>query len=245
MCAEKNNLFRFGVKNSKGECSSIWRPWTKKNDCFLASGHLADQYKISFHESGLCYVGLTKELRKTICDPAWKGNSRFFDKWYREKEIKQNQHIHLLDLWLPSSYLDLPVESELHEKEVTWIEAPALDKIVSVRVFKANIANRISITFDDTGSGLLCTRSLKNGYKFVLLYRFIETPPGLIDSFPSYLYCALNPDKKEKTYSIKESVDMVSPKNRLLMCRVIEGSRVCIEVSVRKVLDTMRMVLRG
>jgi hypothetical protein len=238
MSAKKKNLFRFGVKNTNGECSSIWRVWTYKNDGFLTTGRLANQYKVGFHESGLCYVGLTSELRKTlIYDPAWNGQSRFFLKWEREKEIKKNQHIELLDLWFPSSHLDLPVETDHHnEKEVIWIGAPAKGKIVSVGVFVANIANPHSITLHDTDGGLLCSRSFINDYKFVLLYRYIDEPPGLVDLMSSRLPYALHPDKKEKTYGKIKSIDMVNSKNRLLIWKVIEGSRVCIEVSPRKVI---------
>jgi len=235
MSAKKSNLLRFGVKNTYGEFSSIWRVWTNKNDGFLTTGHLANQYKASFHESGLCYVGLSSELRKSlISDPAWKGQSRFFQKWERETEIKQNQFIQLLDLWFPCYYLDLAVENDHHESEVIWIAAPASGRLVSVGVFVWNIENPHSITLHDTDGGLLCCRSFINGYKFILLYRYVDEPQGLVEMISNYVSYALQPHDNEKSYGTIESVNMEDPRIRTLIWRVIDGSRVCIEVSLSK-----------
>lgn len=183
MSAKKKNLFRFGVKNINDECSSVWRAWTYRNDGYLITGHLGGEYKVSFHGTGKCSVGLTSELRRTlISDPAWNGQSRDYWEWEIEKEIKKNQRIELLDLWFPSHYLDLPVETYHHpKKKVIWIEAPAKGRMVSVGVFKANIEDPLSITFNDADSALLGFRSFENGYKFILLYRYVNEPPGLFD----------------------------------------------------------------
>jgi hypothetical protein len=238
MRARKNNLFRFGVKNSNGECSSIWRVWTNKNDGFLTTGRLGGQYKASFHESGHCYVGLTSELSKTLSGPPWNSQSRSFQKWVRKKEIEKNQRIQLIDLWFPTSLLDLAVEEDLHHnKELNWIGAPAKATIVSIGIFIANIENPLSIRLNDTSAGLLWSRSFENNYKFFLLYRYIDEPPGLLDSFSSYIACALHPDEKEITYGKIKFNDIKDPKKRLLIWKVIDGSRVCIEFSPRKVLD--------
>jgi hypothetical protein len=237
MNPRKSNLLRFGVKKTSGECSSVWRAWTNKNDGFLTTGRLANQYKASFHESGLCYVGLTKELRGTLLsDPAWKGQSRFFHKWVRETEIKQNQFIHLLDLWFPSSHLDLAVKPDHHAKEVIWIGSPASGRMVSVGVFVANIADPLSITLHDTDGGLLCCHPFMNGHKFILLYRYIDEPPGLVELISNYVSYALHPNDNEKTYGTIESINTVHPGIRALIWHVVNGSRVWIETSLVKVI---------
>jgi hypothetical protein len=235
MSARENILFRFGVKNTAGECSSIWRVWIDKNDGFLVNSRLANQYKATFHESGLCYVGLTKELRKTlVSDPTRNGQSRFFHKWERETGIRQNQFIHLLDLWFPSSHLDLAVETDRHGKEVIWIEAPASERLVSVGIFIANIADPKNISSCDTDGGLLCCHQFMNGNRFILLYRYIDEPPGLMQLISDHISYALHPHYNEKKYGDVESINTVSPVIRALIWHIVDGSRVWIEASLHR-----------
>ncbi|MBW1992322.1 MAG: hypothetical protein JRI59_09460 [Deltaproteobacteria bacterium] len=235
---KKEKICRFGVKDDHGNFSSIWRAWVNKNDAFLTIGYLANQYKASFHESGECHVGLTQEVRKSLSDLTWKGESRHFYKWRREKNIRKNQLIHLLDLWFPTSHLDLPIEMEsLSKKEILWINNPAGERMVSVGVFLANIEEPFGIRLNSPNSGLLCSLSLLNGYKFVLLWRYIDEPSNLIDFFPNYIHCALHPNENEKTFGKIDHTDIVSPGKRLLIWKIVDGLLLCIEISPRKVFD--------
>jgi hypothetical protein len=109
---------RFGIKNSLGYVSNIWRLWvTSHGDVYLATRSMAGIEKYSFHKSGICRSAFTKEYGtpKSLTD-------RVIFKWQRlaTPPTGQGKAARVALIAFPTDYLSKNGDPSL---EVNWIEA--------------------------------------------------------------------------------------------------------------------------
>ena len=64
MGKKDNSAIRVAVGPREGPKSGVWRIWPGKNksDVYVAVRSYAGIFKVSLHESGDCYVGLTTQF---------------------------------------------------------------------------------------------------------------------------------------------------------------------------------------
>jgi hypothetical protein len=85
----KNPVVRFGVGDPDGAQSSIWRMWTgrKRSDVYLAARMVAQDIKISLHESGNWRHAFTSEHMSGPSPLISHDQDRAVSKWQRSPEM--------------------------------------------------------------------------------------------------------------------------------------------------------------
>lgn len=231
-------VYRFCIRNSIGEHSSVWRVWAVGNDVYAGHRGITQSYKASFHSDGECHSGLSSDIRKTLIDnPKWKGKSRHYDQWHVKNVLGKGESLDLVELIFPNSQLDdFDIEST---PAVNWLEC-SKGNCVSIAIFKANFEDGKIVTSNERDFKHLFTMSLKNGNKIIILYRLIDEKEQYLNFIKNHMTSTLsNLDEDvhsldEKTYKCG-SFNNTDPKIRaMLWHRKEDGHRVWIECSVWK-----------
>ncbi|WP_136525415.1 hypothetical protein [Geomonas ferrireducens] len=133
----EDNTYRFAVGQKTTIRSSVWRLWTKSNDIFLAVRTNAGQFKISFHGSGVCQIGLTTQFVEEVKEQlAEAGKDRSLDRWRRP--VAPDKEKILYCVLFPQFCLRAEPESQENTSAVAWQGVPGEG---NMRVFTLTISN--------------------------------------------------------------------------------------------------------
>ena len=135
--AKKDDLaIRVAVGSREGPKSGVWRIWpgTGKSDVYVAVRSYAGIFKVSLHESGDCYIGLTTQFAED--NPSaltGRGGSRHFDRWTRRTHSGSQLSIPFR-LVFPGSELREVSTQDDQDPRVQWIVPPAQNQSVDMAV---------------------------------------------------------------------------------------------------------------
>lgn len=127
---------RFAVGYPDGLRSSIWRGWSNKNDVFLSVRKIAGIIKLSFHDSGICAYGLTKQQEEQMIKESIKTpKDRLPDRWKR----RPTPHFGLsqvAQIIIPSALLEL--KGDVPDKPIKWLVPGSKSEATCINAFFAN-----------------------------------------------------------------------------------------------------------
>lgn len=227
----KSNVYRFSVKNQAGEFSQVWRIWVVGSDVYVDPRGITQSYKASFHESGTCHVGISSEVRRTLLEfPEWEGKSRHYDSWEITSLPNQRESVELVDIIIPCSQLD--IFDVKHQSKINWLECSE-GQCASISIFKANMAENAVVKSSQTAFRHLCSLSLKNGIKVIVLFRLIGERSEYLELMKAQVLNADNPNN-ERTYSNGEYELDDSNVRAMIWHKSENGRRIWFEASVKK-----------
>jgi hypothetical protein len=228
---------RFAITSENSQYSQSWKIWTQKNNCYMGSRGMAQDYKASFHESGQCQIGLSSEIRKSlVIDPSWEGKSRLLDVWQVENDVEYGEKVRLIELLFPFSHLDKfnkPISG--NEIELRC----GIGEISSVAVFRARMGADSIVKSGDQSVSEVGRLPLNNGQWIVVLHRVLDETEEYLDFFAksanSFKLPYENSDDSGRTYQ-KGDIDLNKPGLRLMLGYKNNDSRYWIEMSHAKLL---------
>ena len=119
---KKRAVVRFAVGNPDGLRSPVWRLWTSGSgsDVYLAARTVADQAKVSFHESGKWRLGFTKEYASGPNPYVQPGEERATAKWRRPPEVVPGI-TRAFFIMVPASELTSPKVASKSNADSVWV----------------------------------------------------------------------------------------------------------------------------
>lgn len=223
--SKPKNTFRFAVANSLGECSSIWRVWSDKNEIYASFGKFGDKYKASFHSDGNHFLGITDKERSTITDKKWKNISRHKDVWNISLSKRINR---LVEIWIPPYSLTKP--NKKLKKKTCWIEPARLGNLSSICLFRAPASTHIdSIKISDSEK-ILHHQTLYDGSNLLLLMREVREPENLRNFINVRYEYITSLDYDEISHGSLRSFDKIQQNERTVVWHADEyGNRLWID----------------
>ena len=226
---------RFMAAADSGVHSQSWKAWVRGNDCYLGTRRISHEYKVSFHESGQCHIGLSKEVRKTLIDdPSWQGKSRLFSKWAVETELLEGEHVKLFEMLFPHSHLDA-WKTPITGNELLLSCEPG--QIASVAFYRASIPLGATVESEDQSVAEVARLPLENGHSIVVLYRWFEESEEHLHFFEQTALSFRLPGEpgtgKGRTYATGK-IDRKNPNSRAMLSFQNDGGRYWVELSNRR-----------
>lgn len=173
MAKKDVSVIRFGVGSREGPKSGVWRIWVGKgkSDVYVAVRSYAGIFKVSLHESGDCFVGLTTEFAEHNSSALTeRGGSRHFDTWKRKTHSGSQLSIPFRLVFPGSELREVSTEDD-QDPLVQWIGPPAQDQSVDMAaVFTGQCYADGDWPLREQGARLVATFRLPNGEVFWLLY---------------------------------------------------------------------------
>lgn len=166
-------VIRVAVGSREGPKSGVWRIWAAKDksDVYVAIRSYAGIFKVSLHESGECFVGLTTQFAEANASALrGRGGSRHFDKWKRGTHSGSQLSIPFRLVFPATELREVRTEDD-QDPLVEWIEPPAQDQSVDMAaVFTGQCYADGDWPLRAQGARLVATFRLPNGEVFWLLY---------------------------------------------------------------------------
>jgi hypothetical protein len=167
---------RFGIQDSLGMRSCIWRLWvTQSGDVYLANRTMAGIDKYSFHQSGICRSAFTSEhgIPSAMTD-------RAIFKWRRASTpaVGDEGIAQVAVFSFPTDYLSRPTNQ--NTDGVTWITAAQAGRSTCVEfAFTSESRNTVETALCmREGHGLLLYSMLPSGEAFFVDAYFIDWGNG-------------------------------------------------------------------
>jgi hypothetical protein len=173
MAKKDDWAIRVGVGSREGPKSGVWRVWAGKgkSDVYVAVRSYAGIFKVSLHESGDCYVGLTTQFAED--NPSaltGRDGSRHFDKWKRRTHSGSQLSIPFR-LVFPGTELREVSTQDDQDPRVQWIAPPAQDQSIDMAVvFTGQCYADGDWPLREQDARMVATFRLPNGEVFWLLY---------------------------------------------------------------------------
>ena len=82
---EREFVVRFAVGDARGLRSSVWRIWKGRNkdDIYIAPRPMVSMLKGSLHQSGLCYLSVTRQHHERMMATGTARDKRALTRWKR------------------------------------------------------------------------------------------------------------------------------------------------------------------
>lgn len=226
------NAIRFMVAGLNGIRSKAWRVWVQRNDCYLGSRGIVHHYKASFHESGQCHIGLSKEIRQNLIgDPSWDGKSRLFAEWHVSSDFEHRERVKLIEVLFPYSHLSC-LETPLAGDEIVLNGAEG--KIESVALFKGMGQTEFVVESEDETLREVGRLPLKNGQSIVVLHRSFEETDEYLQYFEKLARSFKLPGQSSvgpgRTYATGP-IDLESPNLRTMLSLKSNDEHYWVELS--------------
>jgi hypothetical protein len=177
---DESNIFeaRIAVGYPPEPQSGIYRIWNQKgkSNIFVSVRDIADQIKISLHESGECNAGLTGQFaQKEMAAVAAMGGSRHQSRWIRRTHTG-SRVITPLQIVVPATELNKCSEYHATKKKITWIAPPeAGHSIIISCMFSGQYLSDDEWPGRNNGTQLIGIKILPNGEKFWLIWQNCPT----------------------------------------------------------------------
>ena len=181
--SQKNDLnVRLAVGNINDANSAILRVWSPKgkSDIYVGVREIAGKIKISFHETGECFAGLTYQFfsKQEGNVKSGIGSSRHQSKWIRQTQVG-SKVVTPFQFTIPMSELRVWRQNQnpaISEKEIIWIEPSASDRSIIVScVFSGQQLRDDEWPGRQNQTHLVASKCLPNGEKFWLLWQDCPT----------------------------------------------------------------------
>jgi hypothetical protein len=119
---KKQAVVRFAVGKSDDLQSPVWRLWTSGNgsDVYLAARTIADQAKVSFHESRKWRLAFTEKYASGPNPYVQPGEDRTTSKWQRPPEIAPGI-TRAFVIMVPASELTSPKVAFASKPDTVWV----------------------------------------------------------------------------------------------------------------------------
>jgi hypothetical protein len=171
---------RFAVRDADGRLSGTWRIWANKNDVYVTMKQVANDFKISLHESGSWQLGLTSTTQQELQGAGrWTYDSRHSTIWPRPSEIIEGLTSAFRILISTSELSSIPPLPQML-KNVQWIEAPEMGMVLEVSLWLSRILlAENDWPSRDLGGKLLDRFYLPSGEELLIVYRAISEEPWM------------------------------------------------------------------
>jgi hypothetical protein len=197
--------------NEQGLCSCLWRIWMHKNECYMCPNNLGGTLKASFHSDGSCHVGLTSELRSTLYEPEWMGQSRHFDTWLR---IENGVVERILELWIPTSHLGKM--ARIRYESVHWLKAAPEGFMISIGLFRVTSSEKLRQVCHNPRDDFLCSFEFIDGTHLLVLARELKEPFNLQSLISTHVRQSVSPQRATKQYGSPENINLSDESIRAL-----------------------------
>ena len=119
---KKQAVVRFAVGKSDDLQSPVWRLWTSGNgsDVYLAARTIADQAKVSFHESRKWRLAFTEKYASGPNPYVQPGEDRATSKWQRPPEVAPGI-TRAFVIMVPASELTSPKVAFASKPDTVWV----------------------------------------------------------------------------------------------------------------------------
>lgn len=173
-----NLVVRVSVGCPEGPNSAVFRIWSPpgKSDVYASVRDIAGDIKISLHESGECFAGLTSQFAKMeTAAVAMIGGLRHQSQWTRLTHVGSRM-VCPLQFAIPASELKTWRTAPLLAKDVTWLKSPGQEHSVIIScIFTGQCLEDGNWPGCQNGTQILATKLLPNSEKFWLVYQNCST----------------------------------------------------------------------
>lgn len=173
-----NLVVRVAVGRPEGPYSAAFRIWSPpgKSDVYASVRDIAGDIKISLHESGECFAGLTSQFaKKETAAVTMIGGLRHQSQWTRLTHVGSRM-VCPLQFAIPASELKTWRSTPLLTKDVTWLESPGQERSVIIScIFTGQCLEDGNWPGRQNGTQILATKLLPNSEKFWLIYQNCPT----------------------------------------------------------------------
>jgi hypothetical protein len=127
---------RFAVGDPDGPQSPVWRLWTSRNtsDVFLAARTIADQAKVTFHESGRWRKAFTEKYAGGPNPYVKPGEDRATAKWWRPPEVAPGITRGFF-IMVPTSELTSPKVTFASKPDTVWVPPAPTGRATCLTLF--------------------------------------------------------------------------------------------------------------
>jgi len=226
--------YKFTVVNKRGLCSCLWRIWVHKNEGYMCPNNLGGKYKASFHSDGSCDVGLTSNLRSTLYEPDWRGQSRHFDTWLR---IEKNGVVErILELWIPTSHLG-KMAGSIYESS-RFLKAAPEGFMTSIGLFRVTSSERLQQICNNPSDECLCSFQFVDSSHLLVLRRELKEPFDLQPIISAPVRQSVSHQRAKKQYVSPENINLSDESIRALFwTKDHSGRRLWIDLLMVKGLN--------
>jgi hypothetical protein len=129
-------VVRFAVGDPDGPQSPVWRLWTSRNtsDVFLAARTIADQAKVTFHESGRWRKAFTEKYAGGPNPYVKPGEDRATAKWWRPPEVAPGITRGFF-IMVPTSELTSPKVTFASKPDTVWVPPAPTGRATCLTLF--------------------------------------------------------------------------------------------------------------
>ncbi len=169
---------RVVVGHSPEPQSAFFRIWSQKgkSNVYASVRNIADQIKISLHESGECNAGLTDQFAKSQKEAVVSiGGSRHQNRWQRKTHVG-SRIVTPLQFAVASDQLKVWKQYSEKNKKFTWITPPEPNHSIIIScIFSGQTLSDDKWPGRKNGTQLIETTVLPNGEKFWLVWQDCPT----------------------------------------------------------------------
>jgi hypothetical protein len=169
---------RVAVGSPTGVNSAVFKIWSPigKSDIYASIREHAGVFKISLHDGGECFAGLTKPFAdsqpKALSE---MGGSRHQSRWTRQTHVG-SRVVTPLQFVVPASELGSWREKEMSTNSVRWLPAPTAGRSVIIScIFGGQKLPDADWPGRRNETQLVATKILPNGEKFWLIWQDCAT----------------------------------------------------------------------